>query len=258
MTPLPASPAHGGPCATPRGGLIRRLSAGALLAVLALGAAGCSVKGQDNANLIAGKQQFVAKCGSCHVLARANTKGIVGPNLDEAFRVSLAEGLRRNAVRGVVEGQIAIPNPEGAMPKELVTGARAKDVAAYVAAVVDRPGKDTGLLATAVEAPGAGKPAVEQGGKLQIPASPTGQLAYVTNKAIAKPGPVLVEMPNASGVPHNIAIQQGTSGPVLAASPIIPKGVATVKVTLKVGNYTFFCEVPGHRAAGMLGTLIVK
>ena len=41
--------------------------------------AGCSVKGADNANLITGKQQFVAKCGACHTLARANTKGIVGP-----------------------------------------------------------------------------------------------------------------------------------------------------------------------------------
>ena len=58
----------------------------AALAALALGTAGCSVKGGDNANLIAGKQQFVAKCGSCHMLARAETKGLIGPNLDEAFQ----------------------------------------------------------------------------------------------------------------------------------------------------------------------------
>jgi mono/diheme cytochrome c family protein len=243
--------------------LAARACAGAVLAALALIAGGCSVKGEDNANLILGKQQFVAKCGSCHTLARANTKGIVGPNLDEAFRVDIAEGLRRNAVRGVVEGQIAIPNAEGAMPKELVTGAKAKDVAAYVAGAVDRPGKDSGLLATAVEAPGAGKPAVETAGKLQIPASPTGQLAYVTNKAIAKPGPVLVEMPNSSGVSHNIAIEEGPheatpGGPVLGASPFSTNGSVSVKVTLKPGTYTFFCQAPGHRAAGMYGTLVVK
>jgi mono/diheme cytochrome c family protein len=247
-----------GPC-----GLARRACAGALLAALALLAGGCSVKGEDNANLIVGKQQFVAKCGSCHTLARASTKGIVGPNLDEAFRADIAEGLQRNTVRGVVEGQIAIPNPEGAMPKELVTGAKAKDVAAYVAGAVDRPGQDSGLLATAVEAPGAGKPAVETGGKLQIPASPTGQLAYVTNKAIAKPGAVLVEMPNTSGVSHNIAIEEGShgatpGGPVLGASPFSTKGTVSVKVSLKPGTYTFFCQAPGHRAAGMYGTLIAK
>jgi len=148
-----------------------RTAIGGVLVATALSTAGCSVKGADNANLISGKKAFVAKCGSCHTLARANTKGIVGPNLDEAFRASLAEGLERDSVRGVVEGQIRLPNPEGAMPKDLVTGSTVQDVAAYIAKVVDRSGKDPGLLATAVEAPGAGKPAVEKGGKLSIAAS---------------------------------------------------------------------------------------
>ncbi len=58
------------------------------------------------------------------------------------------------------------------MPKDLASGSTLKDIAAYVAQVADRPGKDTGLLATAVEAPGAGKPAAEKGGKLSIEASP--------------------------------------------------------------------------------------
>jgi mono/diheme cytochrome c family protein len=88
-----------------------------ILVAVALLSAGCSVKGGDNANLILGKQAFVAKCGSCHTLARAGTKGIVGPNLDEAFRASVAEGLERDSIRGVVEEQIKIPNPEGAMPQ---------------------------------------------------------------------------------------------------------------------------------------------
>ena len=244
-------------------GLCRRGGAGALMLALALGTAGCSVKNGANANLILGKQQFVAKCGSCHALARAGTKGIVGPNLDEAFHASLAEGLERNTVRGVVEGQVRIPNPEGAMPKDLVGGATLSDVAAYVAQSVDRPGQDTGLLASAVAAPGAGKPAVEQGGKLQIPASPTGQLAYTTNKASATAGPVTIEMPNLSGVSHNIAVEAGSKGatpggPVLGASAFTTKTTASVKVQLKPGTYTFFCQAPGHRAAGMYGTLTVK
>jgi mono/diheme cytochrome c family protein len=241
-----------------------RAGAAAALAALAATVAGCGgLKGADNANMIAGKQAFVAKCGSCHTLARANTKGIVGPNLDEAFRASLAEGLERNTVRGVVEKQILIPNPKGAMPKELATGAKLQNIAAYVASTVDRPGKDTGLLASAVEAPGAGKPAVEKGGKLSIPASPTGQLAYVTNKAVAKPGAVTIEMPNTSGVSHNIALEQGEhaatpAGPVTGSSPFTTKTTASVSVKLKPGSYTFFCEAPGHRAAGMYGTLTVK
>jgi mono/diheme cytochrome c family protein len=250
------------PRSAPRA-LLARGAALAALAALALASAGCSVKGADNANLIAGKQQFVAKCGSCHTLARAETKGVVGPNLDEAFRASLSEGANRNTVRGVVEKQIEIPNPEGAMPKDLVTGSTAKDVAAYVAQVVDKSGKDSGLLATAVQAPGAGKPAVENNGKLTIPASPSGQLAYATNKATAKPGALTVEMPNASGVDHNLAIETGAGGATpkgskVGATPVIAKGVAKTNVTLRPGTYTFFCEVPGHRQAGMYGTLTVK
>ena len=238
--------------------LAPRAGSWTLLAAVALAGGGCSVKAEDNANLIRGKQQFVAKCGSCHVLARASTKGIIGPNLDEAFRQSLVEGLRRSTVRGVVEGQVLNPNPEGAMPKGLAGGATLRDIAAYVAQAVDRSGQDTGLLASAVAAPGSGAPAVEKGGKLPIPAAPSGQLAYVTTKALAKPGPVTIDMPNESGVSHNIAVQQGTSGPVLGASPFITKGTTSVKVTLKPGTYTFFCQVPGHRQAGMEGTLTAK
>ncbi|HWX88329.1 MAG TPA: plastocyanin/azurin family copper-binding protein [Solirubrobacteraceae bacterium] len=236
------------------------LGAGCLL----FGVYGCGgVKRGEDANLIVGKQEFVAKCGSCHTLARANTKGTVGPNLDEAFRASLAEGLRRSAVQTVVEGQVANPNRFGAMPSGLASGATLSSIAAYVAQAAGRPGPDTGLLATAVQAPGAGKPAVEKGGKLEIPADPSGQLAYVSNKASATAGPVAISMPNMSGVSHNIAVELGSggataTGAVLAASQFVTKGTASIDVKLKPGTYTFFCQAPGHRAAGMYGTLTVK
>lgn len=237
---------------------LRRLGVLAGTGGLLLASAGCGVKRGENPDLIVGKQQFVAKCGSCHTLARAGTKGTVGPNLDEAFRESIETGMGRNTIRGAVHGQVEYPNPDGAMPKDLISGKTLTDVAAYVAASVARPGKDSGLLASAVKAPGAGKPAVEKAGKLQIDADPGGQLAYVTNKASATSGPVTITMGNSSGVDHNLAVQTGKSGPVLGATKIITKGAASVTVTLKPGSYTFFCQVPGHRAAGMEGTLTVK
>ena len=252
----------------PRPERLRRLAARAgavgALGALALGAAGCAgVKGADNANLILGKQEFVAKCGSCHTLARADTKGIVGPNLDEVFRTSLAEGLQRNAVRTVVEGQVQNPNSTGIMPAGLASGQKLADIAAYVAQSADAPGQDTGLLASAVEAPGAGKPAVEKAGKLELAANPAGQLAYTTSKAEATPGPVTIVMANMSGVSHNVAVEAGENGAsakgaALGASSFITKGTTSVSVNLKPGKYTFFCEAPGHRAAGMYGTITVK
>ncbi len=224
-----------------------------------LAVAGCgTAKHGEEADLIAGKQQFVAKCGACHTLARAGTKGTVGPDLDDAFRHDVAEGLGRNTIRSVVQFQVEYPNPENVMPKGLAGGSTLKDIAAYVAYAAARPGSDSGLLASAVAAPGSGKPAVEQAGKLALEADPGGQLAYTTNKALATAGQVTIEMKNMSGVMHNVAIQSGTSGPVLGHTEFQTKGATSLTVKLKPGSYTFFCQAPGHRAAGMYGTLTVK
>ncbi len=227
---------------------------------VALGACGTdSVPG--DADLIAGKKAFVKSCGSCHVLNRASTKGNVGPDLDNAFRVALGEGFGRDTVRGVVYAQIIHParlpkDSPAYMPAKLVEGKLAKDVAAYVASVASLSGKDTGRLGSAVAAPGAGKPVAAKGGKLDIPADPNGQLAYTTKVATAEAGSVEVTSKNASATPHNIAIDGG--GLDEKGAVVTSGGVSKVSVTLKPGEYAYYCSVPGHREGGMEGKLTVK
>ena len=232
-----------------------------MLAALALGLSACGSGGDEPADLVAGKQQFVEKCGACHVLNRAETKGVTGPNLDDAFRQSLEDGMNRATVRGAVHDQILYPamldakNP-AYMPPKLVEGRDAVNVAAYVAAVTGRSGKDTGALAAAVEAVGSGEPAVAENGVLEIPAAPGGQLAYVTDKASAPPGPLRIDSPNESSVDHNIALELESGDEI--GEVVKDGGVSTIEVDVDPGTYTYFCSVPGHREGGMVGELTVE
>jgi plastocyanin len=225
------------------------LTAGMLLVL-----SGCRVKDTPG-NAANGKELFVQKCGSCHVLSRAGTKGSVGPSLDAAFAQDRADGIPSDAIRGVVHRQILYPSRAGAMPGKLVTGDDAYDVATYVAATAAKAGKDTGALAQVGQA-AQKKNAKASGGKLAIPADPTGQLAYLVSAAAATPGKLEIDSQNKSGVDHDIAL----TGPgVSATGPIVKNGgTSTIKVDLKPGTYTFFCTVPGHRQAGMEGKLTVK
>ena len=72
-----------------------------------------------------GRTLFLADCASCHALADAGAKGIVGTNLDTT-RPSAVTVLKTLAV------------PPKNMPADLVSGAGARAVAAYVAAVAGR------------------------------------------------------------------------------------------------------------------------
>jgi len=93
---------------------------------------------------------------------------------------------------------------------------------------------------------------VAKNGTLTIPADPNGQLAYASKTATAPAGKLTIDMPNMSGTPHNIAITGKGAG------KIVPKGTSTFTATFAPGTYTYFCEVPGHKEAGMEGKLTVK
>jgi plastocyanin len=91
---------------------------------------------------------------------------------------------------------------------------------------------------------------------LKLAANPGGLLSYDTKQLAAKAGKVTITMANMSPVEHNVTVAQG--GTVLGATPTFQGGSRTLTLNLKPGAYTFYCSVPGHRQAGMEGTLTVS
>lgn len=217
-------------------------------------ATGC---GQEEADLVTGKTLFTQKCGSCHVLNRAETKGKQGPDLDEAFGPSRRDGLGETTVEGVVLRQIAIVRRSSTMPANLVEGPEARAVAAYVAMVAGQPGKDQGALANAGKPKVSNKPIAAKGGTLKIDADPTGALAFASTKATAKAGTLEFVSVNKASIPHNIALKD-PGGKLLGEGPDVTGGVSKFSAKVSKGKYSFVCTVPGHEEGGMKGALTVE
>jgi plastocyanin len=92
---------------------------------------------------------------------------------------------------------------------------------------------------------------------LSLEANAEGQLKYNTTSLSAKAGKVSIDFTNMSPMGHNVTVESA-SGEEVGATPTFQGGSKTLNLNLKPGTYKFFCSVPGHRAAGMEGTLTVK
>jgi plastocyanin len=92
--------------------------------------------------------------------------------------------------------------------------------------------------------------------KLAQAADPSGQLRFAKTSLTAKAGKVSIDFSNGSPLPHNLTIASGST--VLGATPTFNGGSKTLSLKLKPGTYKFYCSVPGHREAGMEGTLVVR
>lgn len=92
-------------------------------------------------------------------------------------------------------------------------------------------------------------------GPATVEVAATDQLAFEPEQLRVPAGMVEVQLTAGSAVEHTFVIE-GVEGdsPIAAAEP---GATATGAVELDAGSYTFYCSVPGHRAAGMEGTVEV-
>ena len=109
-----------------------------------------------------------------------------------------------------------------------------------------------GLLAacSGADADPAGDPAA---GRATLAVTGTDALAFEPDSVEVAAGEVDVRLTAGPGVGHTLVIE-GVSddAPVAAADP---GETGTGSVDLNAGSYTYYCSVPGHRAAGMEGTV---
>jgi plastocyanin len=95
------------------------------------------------------------------------------------------------------------------------------------------------------------------GSTVSFTANPDGELAFEEDSASATAGSVTIELTNEASVPHDVRIES-PEGEDVGGTEEVTGDTTTAEVELETGDYTFYCSVPGHREAGMEGTLTVE
>ncbi len=114
-----------------------------------------------------------------------------------------------------------------------------------------------GGAAETTEKAGGEEKAGGGGSTVDLEADPNGELAYTTTEATAEAGEVTIDFKNPQALTHDVAIED-EAGETVGQTELIGEGETSETVNLKPGTYKYYCTVPGHREAGMEGTLVVK
>jgi plastocyanin len=155
-----------------------------------------------------------------------------------------------------------------AAPKLTTASAGAKDSGAFdlpqpgtFTYFCDIPGHRQGgmegklIVDPSAPAPGSGAAggggAAAGGTTLDVEA---GDIFFKPKDLTAAPGPVTIKLVNKGLIQHNLVIQED---PSFKKIDLAPGASGSGTFQAKEGTYTFFCDVAGHRPAGMEGKLTV-
>jgi plastocyanin len=100
-------------------------------------------------------------------------------------------------------------------------------------------------------------PAPSAAQTLDVTSPEDGSLVFEPDGLEASAGDVTLAYDNPSPVTHNINIEDD-QGQTLAESDDVTGAATEAAATLVPGEYVFYCSIPGHREAGMEGTLTVQ
>jgi uncharacterized cupredoxin-like copper-binding protein len=115
----------------------------------------------------------------------------------------------------------------------------------------DSSSEQPASTATATQEPASGGGGGET---IKVAADPSGALKFQQTELTAKAGKATIDFDNPSSVAHAVEIE-GVEG---SETDTVTGEKTSVTVDLKPGKYEFYCPVPGHKEAGMVGTLTVS
>jgi plastocyanin len=95
------------------------------------------------------------------------------------------------------------------------------------------------------------------GSNIKLGADPGGALKFDKTQLTAKAGNVTIDFDNPSQTPHAVEVE-GNGLEEKKTDTITGSSAKLTLGKLKPGKYEFYCPVPGHKQAGMKGTLTVS
>lgn len=142
--------------------------------------------------------------------------------------------------------------------KKLITALAVVALASFALTACGSSNDSGGSSSTAASTPTGGSSGSSGGGEtVAVDADPSGQLAFTKTALTAKPGQAKIELVNESPTGHDLILED-SDGNEVGKTDVITGSTASFDADLQPGTYTYFCDLPGHRQAGMEGTLTVK
>jgi len=84
------------------------------------------------------------------------------------------------------------------------------------------------------------------------------EFRFTPKDVTIRPGEVIFSVKNDGAIEHNFAIEDSTGKKVAGIASILPEKTDQLRVTLRSGKFVIVCDLPGHKDAGMRGTLTVQ